>query len=582
MLRKNKAKVRAEEDELKILKTQVDKIFTDTSEVRDQMRVYKDRFMGKWWNKDNLGEHDSDIVANLLFSTVMTIAPLLTDNRPIWSVRARKPHMQRHIEAYSLCLEYLWDKLEMDDKTLEWVLFALIKKMGVIYTGFNYEEDEIEIEVVDPVVFFVAPGYKDNWKAPLQGTRESKPLSWIRSRFPETGKDVKAEEDGSLNDASGDHEWQLHNKFATVYTVWFKDGATEEYYLNEAGETVDEKTDNKKIRKKYPHGRIKIFAQDQLLEDKPSIFSHGNPPWVMLYDYKVPGEFIGMGEADQMESMNRSFNRNLQLMDKWTQFYCDPPWFVDSGAGLEIETVKEELLAGGGIFEYNRMNSGGEPPIVKPTAPQYPDASSQMMTGLLKLIEEITGVTDISKGMTTKAQRQSATEISTLIESSYTRTRQRVRNLEFSIKRMLYLVLSNMQQFYTEPKNFSIQKDQDLSWYKVGNTPEMAKELVGPPQGIPEEMGKEFQTDYLSLIKQYGKVDKIYAEFDLEIQTNSMLPMDRQSLANLFLRLLEMAAGNPATALPLWEATLERLDIPKAKEIIAQMKQNFAQERQQQ
>ena len=63
---------------------------------------------------------------NLFFSTVMTIAPLITDNRPIWGVRARKPYLQNYMEGFSLALEYLWDKLDMDAKSFLWILDALI------------------------------------------------------------------------------------------------------------------------------------------------------------------------------------------------------------------------------------------------------------------------------------------------------------------------------------------------------------------------------------------------------------------------------------------------------------------------
>jgi len=61
-------------------------------------------------------------------------------------------------------------------------------------------------------------------------------------------------------------------------------------------------------------------------------------------------------------------------------------------------------------------------------------------------------------------------------------------------------------------------------------------------------------------------VDEVYADFDLEVQTNSTLPMDRQSLANLMLRLFELKGVDA-------EALLEILRIPKGKEIVQRMTQ---------
>jgi len=182
--------------------------------------------------------------------------------------------------------------------------------------------------------------------------------------------------------------------------------------------------------------------------------------------------------------------------------------------------------------------------------------------------------------MTTKSQRQSATEISTLIESSYTRTRQRVRNFEWSVKRLLYLILCNSQQFYTEPREFSLGRDDKIDYYTVGSSNAQVAETIGTPkppeEGVePTEEDAQVEKDYMRFIEEFGDVDPVYAEFDLEIQTNSTLPMDKQSLANLFLRLLEMAGGNPVTGMPMWEAALSALRIPRYKQIIQDMKDNF-------
>ena len=58
--------------------------------------------------------------------------------------------------------------------------------------------------------------------------------------------------------------------------------------------------------------------------------------------------------------------------------------------------------------------------------------------------------------------------------------------------------------------------------------------------------------------------DPVLFDFDIVIQTNSTLPMDQQSLANLFIRLLQMKAVDA-------EAVLENLQIPKREEILARI-----------
>jgi hypothetical protein len=164
--------------------------------------------------------------------------------------------------------------------------------------------------------------------------------------------------------------------------------------------------------------------------------------------------------------------------------------------------------------------------------------------------------------MAVKKQRQSASEISVLIESSYTRTRQRVRNLEWSTKRLAYLAISLMQQFYDEPRDFNFREDNTLNYGTVSNSPAMLQQMMQqPPENAEEDEMYRKMVEYIE-----KNPDKIYVDFEIEIQTNSTLPMDRQSLANLALRLFEMKAIDR-------QALFEFLSLPMGKEIAARMQQ---------
>jgi hypothetical protein len=589
-------------ERFKRMQSVVDKIMDDpdVKKHRDDMTRFLKMFKGDWWNEAKLSDGDTKVAMNYVFSTVSTVAPLLTDNRPQWSVRARKPFLQAFIDGYKLASEYLWDKLDMDMKLFRWVMDALIMEIGIAEVWFDPESEvagELRVDIVDPRTFFIAPGYDDIWDAPLCGTRDRSPISEIRSRYPKQGKKVKPSNPDPKIDYEEMEGFELSTEFATVYKVWCKDDATESYFIDEFGKPSDEDTGTKETKKKYPHGKWMIFTPEVLLEEKPCDYKHSKPPYVALYDYMIPHEFIGQGEANQIEHMNKSFNRALQLMDHWVQWYCDPPWLLDGNSGIEEEKAKKAILEGGGLLVYNAM--GNQDPIKKAQVPPPSSVVSAMPTGLAKLIEEETGVTDISKGVSPKGERQSATEISTLMESSYTRTRQRVRNVEHAIKRLYYLILELMQQYYSEPRDYNY-KSPDLSgshtWDTIGNTPEIAKQYVWPQQRQnPEaergnmgdtEQEKDLQGEkdyaaFMEYISEFGEADPVYAAFDIEIQTNSTLPMDKQSLANLFLRLMEMTSGNPVTGMPMIKAALENLRIPKYQEIIEEMQSLFDKTQQQ-
>lgn len=550
----------------------IDRIFTDTSDTREEMSRYLKEYRGEWWDEKEVKDanNDSQIFVNYIFSTTMSIAPLLTDNRPTWRVNARKPYMERMAEIYNACLEYLWDKLEMDRNVFRWVVNALVMKKGFLQVSFDPDTDEIRIDVIDPRTFFIAPGYSDLWDAPYCGTRVARPLSWIHKHYPDKGDLVKIENlsetdtNDPIVDTSEREEWQLHSDQATVYTLWMEDGAEKEFEDSEGNKTKE---------KLYPNGKFMVFTQSVLLEEKPSIYRHSKPPFVDLDDYIDPVDFMGMGEADQIEQLNRSYNRGLQLIDKFTALYCDPNWIADDSAGLHAEDIKKNLPGGGNVFSYNGMSNAN--PIQRLEMGELPQTLFQFMTATPKIIEEVSGVTEISKGMATKSERQTAAEISTLIESSYTRTRQRVRNFEHSLKRLGWLMVELMQQFYTEertiPHNADNEDGQGMGYARVSSSPEFVDNVM-KPRANPEDPGQQKEyaqekkdyDEYLKFIGEFGEIDNVHADFDVVIESNSTLPMDKQSRANLMLRLAQMKIVDP-------KAVLEELKPAKYKEIIKRM-----------
>ena len=560
------------------LKSAVDKIFNDTEKQRNEMTRYLRQYKGQWWDEKDIAAHpyDSKIFVNYLFSTAMSVAPLLTDNRPVWSVRAKKPFMQKMYDLYSLCLQYLWEKLDMDMKTFKAVLDALIMKNGVFKVTFDPDAEvfgECRVDIVDPRLYFEAAGYEDNWENPFQGTRERKPISWIRAHFPENGKKVKPDENEYKIADWGD-DFEVQHQFATVYEVWMRDPEIEDYYLTDkAGEDVlNEKGKKEKgERAKYPYGKIVTFTQSVLLNERPSKYRHNRPPYVKLYDYLIPHQPIGMGDPDQIEELNRSANRGMQLMDKFMQLYCDPNWLVDANAGIDVEEVKRSLPGGGNVWDYNHQMN--ENPIKRVEMGNLPADIYKYMSLLPQVIETVSGVTEITQGLKSTAEERTAAETNTMIESSYTRTRQKVRNLEFSIKRVCWLLVDLMQQFYTNTRDFSIKTDKDVDFYKVSNQQPFVGNMMQPGEEDGEDYKQEVQDyeQFREFIKEFGETDEVYAEFDLTIDTNSTLPMDQQSLANLFLRLKQMEVVDA-------QAVIEILDLPKGKEIIERMEKRMQQE----
>jgi hypothetical protein len=569
----------------KLTKT-CDKIF-DSDEAKAR-RKKQDRFLkyytGAYWPQEPNDDEakESEIHANLIFSTVMTIAPMLTDNKPIWSIRSRTPHFQPIADLYKAAGDSIWCMEEMDTKIFKAVIDALTMQYAIVQVVFDPDKSirgEVVVENVDPRTYFQAPGFEDNWDAPFCGTKVKRTLWWVRKMYPDTGKDVKPDsltEKNSLAKAaavvstlvSGKEDHEYFHEEASVYTLWMRDDSV-----------IDVEEDGKKKKKlKYPNGRMIVFTKDVVLDDREYPYNHGKPPWVFLYDYIIPHSVYGLGEADQIEGLTLEYNLFLRRFAKHCRIYSNKCWTVPDNWSTDIEDFKNGMMQGDHAWS---IPPGADPP--KQIAVQPFDQSTlNFINGLPTIVQDVSGVTETSKGMASKKQRQSAHEITALLETSYTRTRQRVRNLEAFIKRVYILVVELMQQFYNEPREFSLRNgNNENEWYNIQNTPEFTEKLMRPeqerPEGPPREGEEEDQKlleqqwqDYDALMKAIADEESVYFKFDIDIETNSTLPMDQQSMANMALQISQQGRMDTLTL-------LEILHIPNPERIVERLKKEAAE-----
>jgi hypothetical protein len=345
--------------EVKAIKERFDAAFTsdEAKERRKKMNRFLKEYGGELWDQKQLKPHDSKVMANFIFSSIQAKAPLLTDNKPVWSVKARRPYLQPAADRYTLAGDYLWDKEECEHKLFLAVKDCLLWPIGLWKIWFDPEKDDISIDVDDPRTFIIAPGYTDLWDCAWCGVKQLQPKSWIKSKY---GEDVEASEKSSGQDVYGKQEEE--GDFAWVYEVWLKDDTVVEC-MDEEGSPVLDDDGDKTYELKYPNGRFLVFTETTLLDDKESVYSHGKPPWVAFYDYKIPHSFWGIGEPDQIEELNREFNMRLQAVAKHAQKTASKNYVLDGGSGLDPDDVKETMDKGGNVYTVNAGSDQSVYPI---------------------------------------------------------------------------------------------------------------------------------------------------------------------------------------------------------------------------
>lgn len=593
---KSKAEKKQEEQlNLRRLRTLVDKVYNsqEYKDRRTRWRRYLKEFTGQWWN-DEIDAFDSRVFVNFLFSTIQSAAPLLTDNRPVWNVVSRLGFMQKLANLYSRGLHYLWDVIDMDHKTYQSVMDMLLYGTAVAKVAYDPDEDEVWTDIIDPSTFVIAEGYTDEWKAPWCGTITQVPYTWVLTTYPEVAKTVKPK---TKSGSEGEEEENLTNTAeyemltsdtVKVYELWIKDASVEKYMRTEQVENGKGETEEREVedyRAKYPNGRIVIFTEDGvLLEDKASPFRHGKPPYVKLVDYEIPHHFWGQGEADQIESLNRELNLRVQDIVDHARKHTKVNYVKRDNCGITDEQLKEAIKKGDQVLTV-RSDLPLNDIVAQLQTPDINRSVMDLVNIIPRFIEEVTGVTETSKGQVSKKQRQSAHELSILIESSYTRTRQKVRNFERFIKRLATLHLELMQQFYTEPRPIAFRTENDeVATAQISNNPADMLQQMKPefaddvqagnlePQDLEPEERQELD-DFAAMIDAFDGADEIYGDFIVQIDTNSTLPMDQQAMANLAMRLGEQGVIDPLTLLKV-------LRFPYRNEVEERMKEMQQQEQQ--
>lgn len=546
---------------------------------RQKMVAHKNLYKAELWEPDMDASY-SKAQVNFVFSNIEQAAPLLTDNRPIWFLQSRSPRYQKLASLYNKALEYLWDYRELDNFMFDAVKDDLLFGKAIASVFWNEEDKEVDYELIDPSTFCLAPGYKDLWKAAWCGEKSKKPISWIRTVFPDTWMNVKPEgwDPKDKKNLTENYSIELENMSAWVYQIWLRDDEMIEEMISTEEVLAEGGSEQKKRKAKYPNGRLVVFTPTCVLRDIESPFEHGKPNYVDLSNYKVNHEFWSMGDVEQIRELHKEINRQIQAIVRQGRVGENPNYTYDPEAiDIDSDELKKDFFEGGNMWPA-RPRPDGTSPIQAVETGGIDRRHVEVVRMLIELLRTVSSQTELSEGRSPKKERLSASEYAGLLESSYVRVRQKVRNIEFFIKRLNWLSVSLQQQYYTEPRYISFlaesEEGQVGDWEVISNRASTVKNFYRPQRGeaTAEEYEKQVATDedYQFFLAEYPEskdFDPVYFPFQVQVQSSSTLPMDKQSLAKLYLQLagIQVTPNSIVDA----EAVMEALQIRDRQSITA-------------
>lgn len=464
-------------------------------------------------------DHQSAVIANIIESNIRTITAVLTDSKPIMRVKAfplitledqQEEMIAKFSEANDNVLHHVWRINDLHDHIRQDVLNGCLT--GLMCERMFWDSSkygglgEIGAEVIHPRYIFFDP------KVPKIDLEDGscdwfiyailKPLTWFHYYFPNV--DVKTVSKAELR--------KEYDEETNIDMGLYIEAYKSEYEIEEEKTEISGK-EIKKRRARYPKGRRIIIGTDKVLDDSViDVFPFSIEP---IAD--EPENLWGTDDVRRQIELQREFNLKLSQLSQNIALVSNRQAVASESCGLDPDIYAENADRPGMLFvlDYGKdlddFHKGFE---VIQNANVQPELFQFVYT-VMELMEKVTGVTKLIQGLSSKRERQTGFEVGKMLETATIRLRERASHIEDFIRKIGLIIMQYVAKYYREPRPvWSIDKETGQMLISRYEFPKHRNRITGEEEPI----------DW---------------EYDIEVQPDSTLPIDLNSLANLAIRLKE-------------------------------------------
>jgi hypothetical protein len=519
----------------------------DVFEKYRAAKKYRKAFDKDWdrWYKLYAGQHwdqtrpdwKSTPVVNFIFSTIETIIPIMTDSSPQLVVAPAEPSCAETAEVMGDIVKRIWVSNDMDLK-----LPVIVKNLLKYGTGFAKvwwkENDDpeipgdVELSVVDPRHIFPAPGAIEIEDADHLIFAANVPINYVERMYPEAvGRLVGGiwEEDltvqKTITSQTGGYGTAVIGPVQSSANI--TDGSGSNSSTSWAGSEQNGKAmhDRSKLatllelwHRKDGRAWLTVCANGIVLRHAESPFKHNKFPFVKFSDYVVPSCFWAMGEIQQLERLQDFINKRRGQTQDILRICGNPPLVADSNSGINPKAMTTRP----GTIIYK--NPGTQVNWLTP--PQLPNALFEVQALDKQDFDAVSGIYDVTQGRKPKGI-EAASAINELQDAAQTRLRLKVRNLEGSLRKLGQLMVSLVQQYYTEERVIRL----------VGGNPNQPDFRI-VNQEIIDNMGNSVRIN-----------DVTVGRYDIEIGVGSTMPINKSRLFQEVTQLYQLQIVSGKTVL---------------------------------
>lgn len=258
---------------------------------------------------------------------------------------------------------------------------------------------------------------------------------------------------------------------ANVYELWLKDPGQTEYEVYDAELDLTLKKRRATYANRY---RVLTISGGIVLDDRESKFKHGQVPFTPIHAYPESGRFYGHGDVARIMPTEMLLNKVNQLLMDGTVRSGGGIALVNPLMGLNKNSISNDPVQ---IREVKDVNAA----MKWHTFPSPPRHLFDYGTYLERLIDDISGIHDISRGVFTPGNKTVA-EVNVMAESDKTRVRMAARFLTLALTRFGHQWLSNLAQFEDKKRVVRVADEdgQTLSVEFSGKDLKFGKDWASP------------------------------------------------------------------------------------------------------
>lgn len=492
------------------------------SQLHDEWFKWYRRLRGVHWDKNRPGM--SKLVINLAVRDVLTIASVLTDDKPRIHVIPRSDDMNEFdAQIRERVLQWVLDKNSWDGIVGDTAMNAAIYGNAFLEAGWNKRRGFIEISPLDPFQVYLDP------EAPSLETSEwvivktRRSVDWVKRNFPKTGSDVTSDTD----------EIEELRRTQTPTRQVLRTGRPDAVSIF----TFHERRD---MGGTFPGRRI-ISTQSRVLLDEPNHLKldqfavPDNFPISHIRLVSMPNEPYGIGIVEIGEDTNQVVNYMASRIHDYIRKMGSGHWVIDNNSDVDVDRItNEEAL----LIE---KNAGTEVQKIPP--PPMPGAFLAFWSSMQVSHDVVTGLQEVSQGRRDPGVA-SGRAIIALQQAVQTKIRLMSRNLESGLSRFGAIVLSMIQQFMTQPQTIRISDP-------ITGT-------VALPLNRPIALAATGD-----VIKRAN--DMSIGEFDVKISVSPALADSKQERRNEAIALRQLGAIDA-------EELLDRIEYPGREKVKARLR----------